>query len=115
MKKGDKVMIIPNAEHAEHVKEHYGKILEIEKVLISDKKGNFYKIKGIKDYAREEDLLLSFPMKVFKFYSGDLHYAYSGHNQEEAKKNLFDEVGEMVIDKIEEIPESEWDKKIIKM
>jgi len=32
MKKGDKVTIIPNSEHAEHVKKHYGKTLEIEKL-----------------------------------------------------------------------------------
>lgn len=58
MKKGDKVTIIPNEEHAEHVKANYGKTLEIEKVLLSEKKGNFYKVKGVKDYAREADLQL---------------------------------------------------------
>lgn len=54
-------------------------------------------------------------MKVFKFYSGDYHYAYSGHDENEAKQTLFDEVGEMEIDMVEEIPESEWDENIISM
>lgn len=52
-------------------------------------------------------------MKVFKFYSEDLYYAYSGNNEEEAKETLFDEFGEMKIDKVEEIPESEWHIKNI--
>lgn len=52
-------------------------------------------------------------MKVFKFYSENYYYAYSGETEQEAKNSLFDQMGEMVIDKVEEIPESEWDKEII--
>lgn len=52
-------------------------------------------------------------MKVFKFFSDDLYYAYSGLNEQIAKEQLFENFGEMQIDKVEEIPESEWDKKII--
>jgi len=52
-------------------------------------------------------------MKVFKFYSDDYYYAYSGHNEDEARLTLLDDLGEMEIDKVEEIPESEWGAKII--
>jgi hypothetical protein len=54
-------------------------------------------------------------MKVFKFYSDDLFYAYSGLTEDLAKDQLFEDFGEMQIDKVEEIPESEWDKKTISM
>ena len=49
-------------------------------------------------------------MKVFKFSSGDTYWAYSGETVGIAMNQLFDEVGEMDIDNIEEIPESEWDE-----
>jgi len=52
-------------------------------------------------------------MKVFKFYSEKYYYAYSGKTQEEAKECLFGQMGEMAIDKVEEIPESKWDEEII--
>jgi hypothetical protein len=52
-------------------------------------------------------------MKVFKFYSDRYYYAYSGNSEEEAKESLFEEVGEINIEKVEEIPESEWDEKTI--
>lgn len=52
-------------------------------------------------------------MKVFKFYSNNLYYAYSGKDEGEARNQLFEEQGEIQIDKSEEIPESEWDEKII--
>lgn len=51
--------------------------------------------------------------KVFKFYSKDCHYAIAAKTQEEAQEYLFETVGEMEIVKVEEIPESEWDKKDI--
>jgi hypothetical protein len=54
-------------------------------------------------------------MKVFKFFSDDLFYAYSGLTEELAKDQLFENFGEMQIDKVEEIPESEWDEQIISM
>lgn len=52
-------------------------------------------------------------MKVFKFYSGEYYYAFSGKTEDEAKENLFQDVGQMTIDKVEEIPESQWDDEII--
>lgn len=52
-------------------------------------------------------------MKVFKLFADDLFWGYSGKDQEEAKAQLFDDVGEMEIDKIEEVPESEWDDESI--
>lgn len=52
-------------------------------------------------------------MKVFKFISGELYYAYSGHDENEAKETLFDEFGKMNIDSVEEIPECKWDEKNI--
>jgi len=54
-------------------------------------------------------------MKVFKFTSGDVYYGYSGHDENEAKEAMFDDMGETSIDSVEEIPESEWDKKVISM
>lgn len=52
-------------------------------------------------------------IKVFKFYSEENIYCYSGKTEEEAKQCLFEQVGEMTIDKVEEISESDWDDKNI--
>lgn len=52
-------------------------------------------------------------MKVFKFYSTKYFYAYSGETEADAKECLFEQFGEMQIDHVEEIPESEWGKKTI--
>jgi hypothetical protein len=52
-------------------------------------------------------------MKVFEFHSGEKYYAYSGDTEQKAKNQLFEEIGEMEIDKVKEIPESKWDEKII--
>jgi len=52
-------------------------------------------------------------MKVFKFYSGDYYWAVSGETEEQAKEHLFESIHEMQIDKVEEIPESQWDEKTI--
>jgi hypothetical protein len=52
-------------------------------------------------------------LKAYQFFSNDYFYAYSGETEEEAKKQLFEEFGEMDIDKVDEIPESKWDDKII--
>ncbi len=54
-------------------------------------------------------------MRAFKFYSAEHYYVVSGKTEEEAKEYLFEYVGEMTIDKIEEIFESEWDEKFITM
>ena len=59
MKKGDKVTIIPNEKHAEHVKKNYGKILKIDNVLYDSKNEPIYKIKGVRNYAIESDLQLA--------------------------------------------------------
>lgn len=52
-------------------------------------------------------------MKVFEFKSGKYRYCINGNTEEEAKNNLFEEVGEMEIDSVEEIPESRWDDNIV--
>jgi hypothetical protein len=54
-------------------------------------------------------------MKVFKFYSLDLYYAYSGENWQQARAALFSDYGEMPIKRIEEIPETQWNDKFINM
>lgn len=54
-------------------------------------------------------------MKIIKFYSNELFYFVSGKTESEAKETLFDIAGEMKIDKSEEIPESEWDEKLIEI
>lgn len=51
-------------------------------------------------------------MKVYKFYCGQLIYAVSAKTKEKAIKFFEEETGdEFTV--CEEIPESEWDKKII--
>lgn len=54
-------------------------------------------------------------MKIIKFYSKQLFYFVSGETELEAIETLFDLAGEMEIDKQEEIPESEWDEKLIEI
>lgn len=52
-------------------------------------------------------------MKVFKFYCGDVVYAFSGETEEQAKQCFFETICEMQIDKVEEITEDKWDEKFI--
>lgn len=52
-------------------------------------------------------------MKVFKFYYDDCHTAFSGNDENEAMSEFIEYVGDVEIDKVEEIPESEWDEKFI--
>lgn len=52
-------------------------------------------------------------MKIFKFYCDKYYYAYSGNSEDEARECLFEQMGEMNLDKVEEIPESEWNEKFI--
>jgi len=52
-------------------------------------------------------------MKVFKFYYDDCHTAFSGTDQAEATEAFIEYLGDVEIDKIEEIPETEWDKPFI--
>lgn len=51
-------------------------------------------------------------MKVFKFYCGELYYAYAAQTKEEAIAQFTEETGDQYT-VCEEIPESEWDKKMI--
>lgn len=51
-------------------------------------------------------------MKVFKFYCGELYYAYAAQTKEEAIEQFTEETGDQYT-AIDEIPESEWDKKMI--
>lgn len=53
-------------------------------------------------------------MKVFKFYCGELFYAYAAETKELAIEQFTEETGDQYT-AIDEIPESEWDKKIIKI
>lgn len=52
-------------------------------------------------------------MKIFKFYSDKYFYTYYANSKDEARKYLFEQIGEIIIDKIEEIPQSQWDEKDI--
>ena len=54
-------------------------------------------------------------MNVYKFYSGKHFYGYCGETEEEAKNQLFEDFGEMMVSKTEEILESDWDKKEIEV
>lgn len=53
-------------------------------------------------------------MKVFKFYCGELYYAYAAQTKEQAIEKFIEDTGDQYT-AIDEIPESEWDKKIIKI
>ena len=53
-------------------------------------------------------------MKVFKFYCGELFYAYAAETEELAIEQFIEETGDQFT-VCEEIPESEWDKKTIKI
>ena len=53
-------------------------------------------------------------MKVFKFYCGELYYAYAAQTKEQAVEKFIEDTGDQYT-VIDEIPESEWDKKIIKI
>lgn len=52
-------------------------------------------------------------MKVFKFYCEDHCYAFSGETEDQAKECFFETICQMQIDKVEEIPEDQWDDKFI--
>lgn len=51
-------------------------------------------------------------MKVFKFYCGEMYYAFAAETKELATECFEDEIGDQFT-VCEEIPESEWDKKTI--
>ena len=53
-------------------------------------------------------------MKVFKIYCGELYYAYAAQTKEQAIEKFIEDTGDQYT-AIDEIPESEWDKKIIKI
>lgn len=52
-------------------------------------------------------------MKVFKFYYDDCHTAFSGKDENEAMSAFIEYVGDVEIDKVEEIPECEWDEPLV--
>jgi hypothetical protein len=51
-------------------------------------------------------------MKVFKFYCGEIYYGYAAQTKEEAIEQFTKETGDLFT-VCEEIPESEWDEKMI--
>lgn len=53
-------------------------------------------------------------MRVFKFYCGELYYAYAAQTKEQAIEKFIEDTGDQYT-AIDEIPESEWDKKNIKI
>lgn len=53
-------------------------------------------------------------MKVFKFYCGEIYYAYAAQTKEQAIEKFTEDTGDQYT-VCEEISESEWDKKIIKI
>ncbi|SFK99203.1 hypothetical protein [Proteiniphilum acetatigenes] len=56
---GDKVEIVPRRTHLPHVKKHYGKTLVVEALIITHYDDYYYKIKGVENYAPEDDLIIS--------------------------------------------------------
>ena len=60
-KVGDKVNIVHSDGHVLYVKEYYGKTLEIEGLTPTKyyDGGYLYKVKGVRNYATEADLVLS--------------------------------------------------------
>jgi len=53
-------------------------------------------------------------MKVFKFFCGEVYYAYAALTKEEAINQFIEEIGDQYT-VVEEIHENEWDKKIIRV
>ena len=51
-------------------------------------------------------------MKVFKFYCGEVIYAFAAETEELAIEHFIEETGDQYT-VCEEIPESEWNKKTI--
>lgn len=51
-------------------------------------------------------------MKVFKFYCGQMYYAYAAQTQEEAVEAFEEETGDQYT-VCEKIPENKWDEPII--
>lgn len=70
--------------------------------------GNF--ILSVKEIKRTENKPA---MKAIKFHVGIYHYAYAAKTFEEARQALAECLGEVIIDRQEEIPSDEWDKKFI--
>jgi activator of HSP90 ATPase len=54
-------------------------------------------------------------MRVFKISIGEYIYGIYAKDSVEAISFLHEEIGYLKVDKIQEIPESEWDKKDIKI
>lgn len=54
-------------------------------------------------------------MKVYKVYSEDYYYMVSATTEKEAIDCALDWVGDFEVEKLVEVPESEWDKKDITM
>ena len=54
-------------------------------------------------------------MKVFKIYTGEYFYGIYAKDAVEAISFLHEEIGYLKVDKIQEIPESEWDEKTIEI
>lgn len=96
-KSGDKVMIVTNPDHADHVKKHYGEVLEIDSLLDM---GNYtlYKVKGIRDYACEDDLAFILPgenlslwktaKKVIEDFALNNHYDSACPPEESLEKEI---------------------------
>lgn len=57
-KKGDKVQIIPSVTHEAYVIGFYYQTHEVENIVQVDYNEYVYKIKGIPNYAQEDDLEL---------------------------------------------------------
>ena len=53
---GERLEIIPNGEHSEKIKKHYGKLVTVGRIRYAADGNVYYQCKGIPNYARESDL-----------------------------------------------------------
>lgn len=56
IKRGDYVEIIPDDNHTDYIKSHYGKQLKVTSVIDYIGELNYCKLKGIKGYGPESSL-----------------------------------------------------------
>jgi predicted transposase YbfD/YdcC len=54
-------------------------------------------------------------MKVFKFYTKEYYYGYSGETEQQARDLFIEEHGDIEIIKVEEVSEQEMDEESIKI
>ncbi len=56
---GDKVKIIPHANHLDHVKKYYGRTMIVEDFIVAHHDEHYYGLDGIEELVPEDNLITS--------------------------------------------------------